>query len=1517
MLNAKIFQKLKKAIIGGARSAAKTTDRASVFSFAFMAAALVAGGFFIAQARAGDGSSHAGMLVYPNGGEVLSGVQTIKWDTSECSEGDTIRIWYGYNSSQGAFPGTVEPIKSGLKCSSGEYSWDTNEASDKAGNRNDFIIKIENVTQNGTKLDFSDDYFTIDNTAPSTNYSILPKSPNSVSGWYNALVGAPTVTLSCGDNLSGCSDIIYAWYDAASGAGVVATTTVASSSVSFQAPQGDNYLLWYSTDAAGNAEVLRGPKEVKVDTEIPNAPVLISIAGDDMVNKAEQTAAVVKGKAEPGAAIEVSVSNVPSSGTTVVTATSTGTVSDSGEFSVPVNVSRLDDGKIVVTAVARDAAGNVSSSSEPLDALKDVLSPAADGEPDLTDASDTGDSDSDNYTSDNTPDYFIASCEPDSVVTIYYSAGGTTAPKGSVACPEAGEATVRAEEAGDGTYDVIFTVTDPAGNESGASGPIFVTIDTKAPNAPVVTGIEDDTGISGSDGITNDNEPVFHGTASDDSVSVEVFIDNSSVGATTTAAGAWSLGNPGEPLKDGTYAVTAKASDLAGNVSVSLPFTLVVDTSAPSAPSITSIADDGYINAAEQGAVHIKGSAEPGSVVEAALLSASYSTPPTTDTADASSGEYEVMVNASLLPDGQVVAVVSATDAAGNTSADANRPGKKDTSAPEIVSAVTKDKDMDGRVDAATLKFSEPILLSTLKAKNFVIAGVPADGIGNVGAESANSVLSADIIVSAGVEGTGAKMVAYASGTAADIAGNPLTAYSETSTDAAGPVPMSARTTSTTTIDVVFSEDLHGRSVDAADLVVSGYNVSGITEKNGVVSVTFYPPMGTGSTPEIKVLGNGYDYGMKDLNGNWTPKDYLLTPADGVAPTLTSVSIESNNASTTLAKVGDTINLRFTASENIGSLLVVIGGRPAPLAISPVANKWVASARLTKEEPEGVIPFTIYFEDTASPANAGARVATTTDGSFVLFDKTPPVVDAGADKEVNAMVTQDAQTSDNGSGIASWKWTNETPSVGTVTFGNPNAEDTTISADTDGVYTLKLTVTDNAGNVNSDEMTLIWDTVAPEIEGSSPHDGALNVATAAGTAKIIFWGGNGNIVLSDQSKIALKNNSTNKIYSGTPSVEGGDGNSTTLNIPYSELEPNTTYRINVAAGAVRDVAGNAYAGNFISYFTTSDTPDTAPPDAPVITTPNATVDGDYYTIIGTAADDGGQRIVNLYNGERLAGTAVLAAGNTDWVINVALTQDADNVFTATATDGVGNTSDESNSVTITEATTPDTDKPIIAVLGQNPLTITVGDTYIDPGATAIDAIDGNISADIVFGGTIADGDVATVAGVYTVTYNVSDSAGNAAEEETRTVIVKEAFDDTAELGVTGVTASGTIATADGTFKNGWSWVFSVTVPTDETIFSMKFKDFKTSDGENVIPAANNIRFYSPQSSDANGTSTARMITAAEAFSAGITLNSDLEPDVPGRQIEVIVEMRVPEGSAGGSYSSQYAVKSDYPDTQGF
>ena len=88
---------------------------------------------------------------------------------------------------------------------------------------------------------------------------------------------------------------------------------------------------------------------------------------------------------------------------------------------------------------------------------------------------------------------------------------------------------------------------------------------------------------------------------------------------------------------------------------------------------------------------------------------------------------------------------------------------------------------------------------------------------------------------------------------------------------------------------------------------------------------------------------------------------------------------------------------------------------------------------------------------------------------------------------------------------------------------------------------------------------------------------------------------------------------------------------------------------------------------------------------------------------------------------------------------------------------------------------PDTTPPVITLLGDNPLTLTVGDPYTDPGATAVDNVDGDLTASIVVGGDVVDPDTV---GTYVVTYNVSDAAGNAAVEQTRDVVVLAAPDTT-------------------------------------------------------------------------------------------------------------------------------------------
>ncbi|VAW88830.1 Chitinase, partial [hydrothermal vent metagenome] len=82
-------------------------------------------------------------------------------------------------------------------------------------------------------------------------------------------------------------------------------------------------------------------------------------------------------------------------------------------------------------------------------------------------------------------------------------------------------------------------------------------------------------------------------------------------------------------------------------------------------------------------------------------------------------------------------------------------------------------------------------------------------------------------------------------------------------------------------------------------------------------------------------------------------------------------------------------------------------------------------------------------------------------------------------------------------------------------------------------------------------------------------------------------------------------------------------------------------------------------------------------------------------------------------------------------------------------------------------TTPDTTPPMITLTGNNPQTITVGNTYIELGATATDNVDGDINPDNI---TVDASAVDTnTVGSYSVTYNVSDEANNPAIEVTRTV----------------------------------------------------------------------------------------------------------------------------------------------------
>ncbi len=117
-----------------------------------------------------------------------------------------------------------------------------------------------------------------------------------------------------------------------------------------------------------------------------------------------------------------------------------------------------------------------------------------------------------------------------------------------------------------------------------------------------------------------------------------------------------------------------------------------------------------------------------------------------------------------------------------------------------------------------------------------------------------------------------------------------------------------------------------------------------------------------------------------------------------------------------------------------------------------------------------------------------------------------------------------------------------------------------------------------------------------------------------------------------------------------------------------------------------------------------------------------------------------------------------------------LSADAELVFRLTVSDGSLSATD---TVTITVTRPRDTVAPVITLLGDSPLEVNQGATYTDPGATASDDRDGDLSAGIIVGGDTVDTDTI---GAYNVTYDVSDAAGNAAATVTRIVRVVVARD---------------------------------------------------------------------------------------------------------------------------------------------
>ena len=157
----------------------------------------------------------------------------------------------------------------------------------------------------------------------------------------------------------------------------------------------------------------------------------------------------------------------------------------------------------------------------------------------------------------------------------------------------------------------------------------------------------------------------------------------------------------------------------------------------------------------------------------------------------------------------------------------------------------------------------------------------------------------------------------------------------------------------------------------------------------------------------------------------------------------------------------------------------------------------------------------------------------------------------------------------------------------------------------------------------------------------------------------------------------------------------------------------------------------------------------------------------------------GSATVSLTVGDSFTDPGATASDPEDGDLTASIVVGGDTVDTGTAgtyqitynvTDSDGNSAPQVTRTVIVSAATGG-EAPTIALNGNASVSITVGDSFTDPGATASDPEDGDITADIVVGGDAVN---TSVAGTYVITYNVTDSDGNAAPEVTRTVTVRAA-----------------------------------------------------------------------------------------------------------------------------------------------
>ncbi|MDK9359064.1 Ig-like domain-containing protein [Lelliottia sp. V106_10] len=1045
---------------------------------------------------------------------------------------------------------------------------------------------------------------------------------------------------------------------------------------------GTHSLTVVATDSAGNS-TSSPPFSLVVDTVAPATPdspdVTVNPDGQPTaLNPGEatrDTTPTLSGTGTPGDTVTIYIDGVKQPDVIAVQPNGTWTWT-------PTQALPNGSYDVALTVTNKDGAGNESAPSQPVTIIIDTDPPATPTAPVVTDnvSQITGPVADNTSTNDSRP-VLSGTGTANDVIIIYDSVGGAAKTEvGRVTVGADGNWSWRPDTAlTQTTHAFTTTATDEAGNVSGTSPVITVTVDTTPPVTPEIT-----AGTVANGGSTSDATPTISGTGTSGDT-VIIYNNGVEVARVPVTGGNWTWTSPS--VSDGALKLTVSSVDAAGNVSGTSPvYTITVDTVAPTTPQIDSISSSTLANGTlytNDNTPTISGKTEIGSTITVRIDGGA----PQQATVDANGNWTLTLPNGSALTDAPHTIIVTATDAAGNATPSAPVTVTVDTNAPNA--PVVTSLAVEGTPLTGT---AEPGSTVIVKGPNNVELGRGVtDGSGNF-----------SIALSPAQNNETTLTV-----TATDAAGNASgpTSYQVTDTQDLPDVP--AITSIVDDNGLSGDVEVKGASSNDTTPILSGTAVA-----NSIVTIyldgSLVPwavvtagPTGAWTASSLVPLGEGpHSFAATATVGAETSG---LSPAATVtidltapnAPILGAVTDDvgpgtgpltngqiTNDSRPTLsgtATAGDTITI-YNNGTAIGTVVV---GSTGTWSFTPGGALGEGNHALTisatdpagNESPQSP-PFNIVVDTVSTtPVIVGAddNVGTVTGNvpsGGTTNDSTPTLsgtAEANSSIAIFEGSTQIGTATANGSG--SWSFTPTTP------LG-------------EGSHTFTVIATDPQGNVStsSNSYTVIVDltppavpvltSVADDVQGGAVGNLTSGQLTNDSTPTLTGTGVTG-------STIHILNNG---VEIGTAVVVGG---AWTFTPPTGLADGVYNIRINAT-----DPAGNVSANSPVFSFTV----DTTPPAAPALTS----VQDDVGPITGNITDGGstndnrptfngtgeiGATVTLLSDGQPFGTAVVNSQGNWTFTPTAPLADGA-HTITISTTDVAGNTSTTNTTFTLTVDTQP-------------------------------------------------------------------------------------------------------------------------------------------------------------------------------------------------------------------------------------